>query len=84
MKQKLKKKDMIFISNRGACRLLWFAVGQIVQLVLHALFQNWWESYQIPLCSAAGFVIWFFFFTGAWITAREKEAPGQTHYEDLQ
>lgn len=81
MKEK-KRKNYIFITNRGACRLIWFAVGQITQLVLHALFFNWWESYQIPLCAAGGFVILFFFFCGAWITAKERE--GTTHYEDMQ
>lgn len=80
---KKKKRNLIFVSNRGACRLIWFAVGQITQLVLHALFFDYWERYQIPLCSAAGFVIFFFFFVGAWITARENDHE-QNKWEDLQ
>ena len=70
---KNKKRNLIFVTNRGACRLIWFVVGQLVQILLHALFLDWWEQYQIPLCAAGGFVIFFFFFAGAWITAREQE-----------
>ena len=77
----MKKKNYIFITNRGACRLIWFAVGQALQLVLHGLFQNWWTSYQIPLCAASGFVVFFFLFVGCWVTAKERDS---THYEDMQ
>ena len=80
----MKKKNLIYITNRGACRILWFSIGQILQLVLHALFQNWWQQYQIPLCMAAGFVVWIFFWAGSWVTAREREATNETHWEDMQ
>ena len=75
------KKNLIFITNRGVCRLFWFAIGHGLQLVLHALFQNWWEQYQIPLCASAGFVVLLFFFAGSWVTAKEQ---GGAHWEDLQ
>lgn len=76
-----KKRNYIFITNRGVCRLIWFAVGQGVQLLLHGLFLNWWEQYQIPMCAAGGFIIFFFLFVGCWVTAKERE---QTHWEDMQ
>ena len=79
-----KRSNMIFITNRRACRLLWFTVGQIVQLIFHGLFFNWWQSYQIPLCIAAGILVWAFFFAGSWVTAREREAANTTHWEDMQ
>lgn len=76
-----KRKQLIFITNRGVCRLVWFAIGQIVQLVLHAVFENFWGR-QIPMCAAGGFILLFFFFCGSWITAREHDT--ETHYEDMQ
>ena len=77
----MKKKNMVYISNRGACRLIWFAVGQGLQLVLHKLFLNWWEQYQIPLCAASGFVVFLFLFIGCWITAREVKSKNE--WEDV-
>ena len=73
-----KRKNMIFISNRGFCRVLWFLIGQGVQLVLHGISQNFWEYRQIPFCIAGGFFVFFFLFAGMWITAREAESD-RTH-----
>lgn len=75
-----RKHDRI-ITGAAANRLLWFTVGQALQLVLHALFINWWDSYQIPLCAAAGFVVLLFFFAGSWTAAKDD---GGNHWEDLQ
>ena len=47
-----RKHDRI-MTGRAANRLLWFTVGQALQLVLHALFFNFWESQQLSLCAAA-------------------------------
>lgn len=77
MKRKRKERIM---TTAGMSRLLWFAVGQIVQLILHAVFKEWWGA-QIPMCAAGGFVVFFFFFVGSWTTTRET---GETHWEDLQ
>ena len=74
-----RKHDRI-MTGRAANRLLWFTVGQALQLVLHALFFNFWESQQLSLCAAAGFVVLVFFFAGSWTTAKDDG----NHWEDLQ
>ena len=59
-----------------------FALGQIVQLILHATCYNWWERYQLPFCAAGGVLILAAVIAGAWIANHSTEPPKQMSYMD--
>ena len=44
----MKQKTKIFVA---------FLIGQAVQVVLHALCFNYWQSRQIPFVIAGGFLV---------------------------
>ena len=59
--------------------LLWFAGGQAVQLVCHAVAQNLWDYRRIPFCCAAGFLVCVAVWAGTCI--REKPAQPKTYLD---
>lgn len=77
----MSKRGLKHIANRGVRLLLAFLLGQIVQIVLHAVCFDFWEMYQIPFCAAGGFLIAVAVFCGMRIAVKETET---THYEDMQ
>lgn len=54
-----------------------YVMGQVTQLVIHAICLNNMYNYrQIPFCIAGGFVILFAIISGVWIAnAKEKSEP---------
>lgn len=57
-----------------------FAAGQAVQLIIHAVALNLWNSRQIPFCMAGGFLILFALIAGAWAAKLDK--PKEKTYLD--
>lgn len=51
-----------------------FVVGQLVQLLAHALTIDLWASRQIPVCAAAGFLVAVAVLAGMYIMMREQGA----------
>lgn len=56
-----------------------FAAGQVVQLVVHAVALNLWESRQIPFCMAGGFIILFALIAGAWVSTTDAPVKQKTY-----
>lgn len=59
-----------------------FAVGQIIQVVLHATCFNWWGKYQLPFCIAGGVIILAAVIAGAWLAYRGVEQQKPKSYAD--
>lgn len=61
-----------------------YVVGQITQLVLHAMVLNWnmWNSEQIPVCMAGGFVILFALLVGIKIATPKQKGEHKKSYLD--
>lgn len=58
-----------------------FAAGQIVQLIIHAVALNLWNSRQIPFCMAGGFLVLFALICGAWAANMDKPKEKKTYLD---
>lgn len=75
----LKGKRIRHHMSQAVKYLLWFIGGQAVQLVCHAVSQNFWDSQRIPFCLAAGFLVCVAVWAGTCI--REKPEPQKSFEE---
>ena len=44
--------------------LVAYVLGQVTQLIIHAVSMNLWQSRQIPFCLAGGFIVLFALIAG--------------------
>lgn len=58
-----------------------FAAGQAVQLIVHAVALNLWNSRQIPFCMAGGFLVLFALIAGAWAAKLDKPVEKKTYLD---
>lgn len=58
-----------------------FAAGQIVQLIIHAVALNLWNSRQIPFCMAGGFLVLFALIAGAYVAQTDKPKEKKTYLD---
>lgn len=69
------------MNKKTAKVLVAFVLGQIVQIVCHAVSFNFWQQYQIPFCAAGGFLVAVAVFAGAWVS-RQNEEPRHKSYKE--
>lgn len=60
--------------------LVAYLLGQITQIICHAVSLNVWAYQQIPFCAAAGFLIFFAVLMGVRIAAKETTAA---HWDSM-
>lgn len=69
--------------NRNTLKiLLSFAIGEITQIILHALCFNYWAQYQIPFCAAGGFLVLAAIYAGVWVANHSAETATPKSYLD--
>lgn len=87
--RKRNQNKIIPVSKGAGLLLLAYVIGNAVQLVLHAVCIDFWESWQIPFCAAGGFLFAVAILSGMIVAGRDVDVdfdvnPAETHYEDMQ
>ena len=63
------------MKGKTAKVLIAYVLGQVTQLVVHAVALNLWYGRQIPFCLAGGFIVLFALIAGVVLSETEGDKP---------